>query len=282
VLRLVHGLIKKVIIADPLGILADAAFSTPDGSLTALTAWIGVAAYTFQIYFDFSGYSDMAIGLARMFGFRFPENFNRPYSSVSVTDFWRRWHMTLSGWFRDYLYIPLGGDRVSKPRVYLNLLIVFLATGVWHGAAWTFVLWDAYHGTFLLIERISGLRYIDDAIWQWPRRFATFFIVMMGWVLFRSETLTEAGHFYSALFRFDGAFFSPELALAATWKELAILALASLVILLPRSFNGGRFLAETDGPWAGLARAAILLVAFPYALVQVVGLSFSPFLYFQF
>jgi alginate O-acetyltransferase complex protein AlgI len=116
VLRFVHGLIKKVIIADPLGVLADAAFSTPDGNLTTLTAWIGVTAYTFQIYFDFSGYSDMAIGLARMLGFRFPENFNRPYSSVSVTDFWRRWHMTLSAWFRDYLYIPLGGDRVSQAR----------------------------------------------------------------------------------------------------------------------------------------------------------------------
>lgn len=129
VLRFVHGLINKVIIADPIGVLADAAFSTPHSNLTALTAWIGVAAYTFQIYFEFSGYSDMAIGLARMFGFRFPENFNRPYSSVSITDFWRRWHMTLTGWFRDYLYIPLGGDRVSPVRTYANLLIVFLALG---------------------------------------------------------------------------------------------------------------------------------------------------------
>ena len=281
-IRFVHGLVKKTIIADPLGILADAAFSTPDGSLTALTAWVGVTAYTLQIYFDFSGYSDMAIGLARMFGFRFPENFNRPYSSVSITDFWRRWHMTLSAWFRDYLYIPLGGDRVSKPRVYLNLLIVFMATGVWHGASWTFILWGAYHGAFLLIERISGLRYLDDEAWQWPRRIATLLIVMMGWVLFRSESLAQAGLFYSALFSFDGAFVSPELALELTLKTLCILALASLVVLLPRDFNGGRFLSENNAPWAGLARAAVLLVAFPYALIQVVGLTFSPFLYFQF
>jgi alginate O-acetyltransferase complex protein AlgI len=282
VLRFVHGLIKKIIIADPLGVLANAAFSTPPDNLTMLTAWIGVATYTFQIYFDFSGYSDMAIGLARMFGFRFPENFNRPYSSVSITDFWRRWHMTLSGWFRDYLYIPLGGDRISPARTYANLLIVFLATGIWHGANWTFILWGAYHGVFLLIERITGLRYLDDETWQWPRRIATFFIVMMGWVLFRSEDLAQAGQFYSALVKPHSLYLSPELALAATWKEFAILALASLVAVLPRNFNGGAFLAQSDGRWAAPARAAILLVVFPYAIVEAVGATFSPFLYFQF
>ena len=153
--RFALGLSKKVVIADPAGRVADAAFAVsaaPDDG----TAWLGALAYTVQIYFDFSGYSDMAIGMARMFGFRFPENFNRPYSSVSMSDFWRRWHMTLSRWFRDYVYIPMGGSRGTQAQTVRNLLFVFLLTGAWHGAAWTFVLWGVYNGLLLVGERLGG------------------------------------------------------------------------------------------------------------------------------
>ena len=158
VVRFLHGLAKKVVIADALGAVADAAFNLPAGEMTTSAAWIGAFAYTMQIYFDFSAYSDMAIGLAKMFGLTFPENFRRPYSALSITDFWRRWHITLSNWIREYLYIPLGGSRVSRPKMYRNLIIAFFLTGLWHGANWTFIVWGIYHGTLLIIERVLNLR----------------------------------------------------------------------------------------------------------------------------
>ena len=184
--RFALGLSKKVIVADSVGPIAGAAFDTSAADLTTATAWIGILAYTVQIYFDFSGYSDMAIGLASMFGFRLPENFNRPYSAHSITDFWRRWHMSLSRWFRDYVYIPLGGNRNGKVSTYRNLMIVFVLVGFWHGAAWTFLIWGLYHGGLLIIERITGydaakatgLRLVGQ-------RALTALLVMIGWVFFR-------------------------------------------------------------------------------------------------
>ena len=170
--RFALGLCKKVLIADQVAPIADAAFSG-DGDLTTGAAWIGALAYTIQIYFDFSGYSDMAIGLARMFGFKFPENFARPYSAVSMTDFWRRWHITLSSWFRDYVYIPLGGSRVSQRVTVRNLMIIFLLVGFWHGAAWTFVLWGVYNGALLVAERLTGISKAPDARLAAPRRAAS-------------------------------------------------------------------------------------------------------------
>ena len=161
--------------------------------LNSTTAWLGVLAYTVQIYFDFSGYSDMAIGLARMFGFRFPENFNRPYSAVSMTDFWRRWHMSLSRWFRDYVYVPLGGNRMGTRTTIRNLLFVFLLTGLWHGAAWTFVLWGLFHGVLLVIERLTGINALADDRAAGGRRAATLVLVMIGWVLFRSARARASG-----------------------------------------------------------------------------------------
>ncbi len=157
VYRFAHGLGKKVLIADTVAPIADAVFATPAGELGTMTALLGLVAYTVQLYFDFSGYSDMAIGIGQMFGFKLPENFDRPYASRSVTEFWRRWHMSLSRWFRDYLYVPLGGNRGSGLATYRNLIIVFLVTGLWHGAAWTFVVWGAYHGLILLVERRLGI-----------------------------------------------------------------------------------------------------------------------------
>ena len=184
--RFFIGLGKKVLIANVLGASADAIFNLPHDQLSTTTAWYGALSYTFQIYFDFSGYSDMAIGLGLMMGFRFPENFNNPYTAVSITDFWRRWHITLGAWMRNYLYIPLGGNRVnSKLRLYFNLWLVFLLSGLWHGAAWGFIIWGAYHGFFLVMERLF--------LGKWLARLGkaafiyTFGVVMVGWVFFRLE-----------------------------------------------------------------------------------------------
>ena len=197
------GLAKKVIIANHMGLQADNIFAMNYAGLDTYTAWIGILAYTFQIYFDFSGYSDMAIGIAKMIGFKFPENFNNPYISRSITEFWKRWHITLGAWMRNYLYIPLGGNRVSSNgRLYFNLWIVFLASGLWHGASWSFILWGAYHGLFLVLER-SFLSKIYDKIGKLPSTIITFFIVAVGWVFFRVEKVSDAFVFIKRLFAFD-------------------------------------------------------------------------------
>ncbi len=197
--RFFIGLGKKVLIANVLGVTTEVVFSLPTGQLTTSSAWFGALNYTMQIYFDFSGYSDMAIGLGMMMGFRFPENFNNPYTALSITDFWRRWHMTLGAWMRNYLYIPLGGNKVnSKMRLYLNLWLVFLASGLWHGAAWGFIIWGAYHGFFLVIERLF--------LGKWLAKLGkmsfiyTFFVVLIGWVFFRIENFSTSVGFYKAMF----------------------------------------------------------------------------------
>ena len=202
--RFAIGLAKKVLIANQMGLYADSVFALNYSDLGTSTAWMGILAYTFQIYFDFAGYSDMAIGIARMVGFKFPENFNNPYISQSITEFWRRWHISLGAWMRNYLYIPLGGNRVeTKRRLYFNLWLVFLASGLWHGASWSFVLWGAYHGLFLVMER-SFLLKIYDKIGKLPSMFLTFFFVVIGWVFFRIENISEAFVFLKRLFVFDG------------------------------------------------------------------------------
>jgi alginate O-acetyltransferase complex protein AlgI len=279
--RFALGLCKKVLIADQVGPIADAAFAAGGGDLNSTTAWLGVLAYTVQIYFDFSGYSDMAIGLARMFGFRFPENFNRPYSSVSITDFWRRWHMSLSRWFRDYVYVPLGGNRLGTRTTVRNLLFVFLLTGAWHGAAWTFVLWGLFHGVLIVGERLTGINALPDDRAATVRRAATLLLVMLGWVLFRSDGLGEAGEFYRAMVSFD--FGSVPSAVDATVSAQSLLALAvgMLSFGMPRDLVLGRVL---DGEWTGRPlrlRLAVLSIS-PWAAITVAAGSFSPFLYFQF
>lgn len=197
--RFVIGLAKKVLIANTLGLPADAIFMLTNGELVTAQAWLGVICYSLQIYYDFSGYSDMAIGLGRMFGFEFRENFNYPYATQSVTEFWRCWHISLSTWFRDYVYIPLGGNRRGPLRNYLNLLIVFLLCGLWHGASWMFVLWGLYHGVFLVLERLGLGQWIETKLWSPLRHAYTLFTIMIGWVLFRSESLANAGGFIAAL-----------------------------------------------------------------------------------
>lgn len=201
--RFAIGLAKKVLIANQMGLQADTIFSMNYVNLDTYTAWIGILAYTFQIYFDFSGYSDMAIGIAKMIGFKFPENFNNPYISRSITEFWRRWHISLGTWMRNYLYIPLGGNRVSsKRRLYFNLWFVFLASGLWHGASWSFVIWGAYHGLFLVLER-SFLMNLYNKIGKLPSTIITFFIVVIGWVFFRVEKVSDAFIYLKRMLSFD-------------------------------------------------------------------------------
>ena len=283
VVRFAHGLAKKVIVADAAGLVADRVFSLHADEMTTTAAWLGVIAYTVQIYFDFSGYSDMAIGMGRMFGFHFPENFRRPYSALSITDFWRRWHITLSNWFRDYLYIPLGGSRGSKAITYRNLVVVFLLTGLWHGASWTFVIWGLYHGALLLIERLTGQRPVgDDAPNSWARRVLTLLAVMVGWVIFRSENLGQAWFIFEMMFTFQGGPLPFEVASVLTTRIQLTLWLASTVALLPRNFVAGIVLPQGQGRLAAAGRVGLLVVGLPYALALAALGTFSPFLYYQF
>jgi alginate O-acetyltransferase complex protein AlgI len=282
-IRFAHGMVKKVLIADSLSNVVDAAFhSMSAGTLTTSAAWIGAVAYTLQLYFDFSGYSDMAIGIAAMLGFTLPENFRRPYSSVSVTEFWRRWHMTLSRWFRDYVYIPLGGNRGSERATYRNLVLVFGLTGLWHGAAWSFVVWGLYHGFWLLVERRFGWRALEERP-RFPalRRAATVLIVLVGWVLFRAGSMHGALDYYRAMIVPTGGV-TDAVSQALTSQATFVLVLAAGIVLLPGGRSGGRWLAESAGRVAVAARAGVLGVALPLALVYALAGSFSPFLYFQF
>jgi alginate O-acetyltransferase complex protein AlgI len=277
--RFAWGLCKKVLIADQVGLIADAAFAP--GAPSGATAWIGALAYTVQIYFDFSGYSDMAIGLARMFGFVFPENFARPYSSVSMTDFWRRWHMTLSGWFRDYVYIPLGGSRGTTEVTVRNLMVVFFLTGAWHGAAWTFVLWGLYNGVLLVGERLTGISVLAPERYATGRRAATLLLVIFGWVLFRCNGIAQAIDFYRAMLSPDLGSLSPAVDAAATPRAQLALAVGIASFLLPRDLVVGKLL---QAGWSGVPLAARIAViaGLPIAAIGVAAGSFSPFLYFRF
>jgi alginate O-acetyltransferase complex protein AlgI len=193
------GLSYKVLLANPISEFTDTIFGVDPQYLTVKAAWLGAVGYTFQLYFDFAGYSLMAIGLGKIMGFKYPDNFNLPYSAKSVTDFWRRWHMTLSRWFRDYLYIPLGGNRKSSLRTYTNLGIVFILCGLWHGAAFTFIFWGAYHGLFLIIERI-GLLNLGFMKSNFVRQIYTWIVIIIGWVIFRSADLNQAGSHIKSMF----------------------------------------------------------------------------------
>jgi alginate O-acetyltransferase complex protein AlgI len=276
------GLAKKVIVADTVAPIADTVFRLDSTVLTTPSAWLGVLAYTLQIYFDFSGYSDMAIGLARMFGLHFPENFNRPYSSVNITDFWQRWHMSLSRWFRDYLYIPLGGNRGSTFSTYRNLMIIFVASGFWHGAAWTFLIWGLYHGGWLIIERATGLAKIPDDKYVLPRRAITFLLVMFGWVFFRAQDMGNAGHIFKAMFSFDFGPTPAEVSRVMTDFRTMTIVLAFFVVFVPRGFVMGRLLDESRGKVANALRLGYTGIAAPYAAVIIAAGTLSPFLYFKF
>jgi alginate O-acetyltransferase complex protein AlgI len=283
--RFIIGLGKKMLVANLVAVPADAIFALPTSELTLGLAWLGIVCYTLQIYFDFSGYSDMAIGLARLFGFRFPENFNYPYIAHSMTDFWRRWHISLSTWFRDYLYVPLGGNRHGPARTYLNLWLVFLLCGLWHGAAWTFVAWGLYHGSFLVLERLGLGRWLEN-LWTPARHAYTILAVMVGWVFFRAETLRQAGSFLAAMAGFaSGSGLEQHVGLHV--NAIVALALAAGVLgsapLLPRLARWRKDIATIEGRAlveAGrLAGLAFLLVA--SAMLMAAG-TYNPFIYFRF
>lgn len=280
--RFALGLAKKVVVADAVGPVATVLFDGHVSQLSTGGAWLGALAYTLQIYFDFSGYSDMAIGLGRMFGFRLPENFARPYSAVSITDFWRRWHMSLSRWFRDYLYIPLGGNRGGALKTYRNLFTVFILVGFWHGAAWTFLIWGFYHGVLLVLERLTGIAKVPADRWQVPRRAVTFLLVVVGWVPFRANGLGRAADILDRMFVPHGGGLPPEAHFALTNQRIVIFALAMLVVLLPGTFVMGKALDAGRTRLVSLARYAYMGVAAPYAALLVAAGTFSPFLYFKF
>ena len=280
--RFTWGLGKKVLIADVCSRVANAGFQADPHLLWRGAAWLALLGYTLQIYFDFSGYSDMAVGLARMFGFHFPENFLHPYTAVSMTDFWRRWHMSLSQWFRDYLYIPLGWNRVSSWKVYRNLFIVFLVTGVWHGAAWTFVIWGLWHGAFLMLERFTGLARWEDKRLRTLRRVVTMLVVMLSWAMFRSPNAAACREFLGVLFQSGrkGEFPVPMIKLMDVQTMLAFAA-GLTAFFASRTMTAGMFLGG-EGVWAHRARAVVLLLLLPVVISQVVASDYSPFLYFQF
>jgi alginate O-acetyltransferase complex protein AlgI len=275
------GLGQKVLIADVLASSADQVFGLPASELTVSTAWLGLLSYTLQIYFDFSGYSHMAIGLGHMLGFTFPQNFNFPYISRSIAEFWRRWHITLSSWFRDYVYIPLGGDRRGRIRTYINLWIVFLLCGFWHGASWNFIVWGAYHGTLLAWERNVGRAFLLS-IWTPLAHIYTLMAVALGWVLFRCTSLDHAGYFYKALFGL-GARTSvmnpPDRILShSVMLALTVGALCST----PALTIAERWLIAQRSFLATSVDSALAVVILVLAVLSVANAAYSPFIYFRF
>lgn len=279
--RFVIGLAKKVLIANQMGLQADTIFAMDYSTIDSTTAWVGILAYTFQIYFDFSGYSDMAIGIGKMIGFKFPENFNSPYISQSITEFWRRWHMTLGAWMRNYLYIPLGGNRVSsKSRLYFNLWFVFLASGLWHGASWSFILWGAFHGLFLVLER-GFLLNVYKKIGKLPSTAITFFLVVIGWVFFRIENISDAFIFLKQMFAFN---FNYSVSIS---KEFIFFFVIALFFAFFSFSAKGQKIQDSVffGEYNLTKHYSFSLIAVVLLMLSVSSISsfgFNPFIYFRF
>lgn len=276
------GLAKKAVIANSVALTADEIFNGPTSQNTPAIAWLGLICYTFQLYFDFSGYSDMAIGLGRMFGFRFPENFNYPFVSRSITEFWRRWHISLSSWFRDYVYIPLGGNRTGN--VYFNLMCVFVLTGIWHGASWNFILWGIYFGIIVVAERFvtKGL----NCKFHFPTVLSiawTFFLWMMSMVLFRAEDLSAAVLYYKSLF---GAITECNPRFALSWyldRHLAFILIISVIAALPIGKNMYLWVKGklSENLFTFLVNIVTIFLL-GISLLYVVTSTYNPFIYFQF
>ncbi len=278
--RFTLGLAKKVMIANPLGAYADSVFAADASFLSSPVLWIGILAYAFQIYYDFAGYSDMAIGLGRMIGFDFVENFNNPYISQSISEFWRRWHMTLGRWMRDYLYIPLGGSKVSVGRMYFNLWLVFLISGFWHGAAWNFVVWGAFHGLFLIADRVFLLK-LYSKIGKLPSVLITFVITLVGWVLFRSENMAQVWDFTAGMFSFRGGdtiYVSREV-----WVTMFFAAVFAFWAYAPLVEKWQTRLFDKEHKLRHLVVMTLLsIVFFIISLGAITSSGFNPFIYFRF
>lgn len=279
-IRFSVGLAKKVIIANTLAETADVIFAMSPGDWTSTIAWTGIIAYTFQIYFDFAGYSDMAIGLGKMLGFKFPENFESPYTSASITEFWRRWHITLGSFMRDYLYIPMGGSRKSTLITYRNLFVVFLLSGLWHGASWNYLMWGAFHGFFLVTERITGLAKFDRA--RLIRIPVTFFIVVLGWVVFRIEETEKIGLFYTALFDFSGTY--PIQVFNMKFVVIGLIGLIFSFITLTKLGEQWRvhFYASIYSNKSLVTYFTLATVLFILSSGYLATGAFNPFIYFRF
>ncbi len=293
--RFIMGLGKKVLIANTLAVAADQIFAISSGQLTTGLAWLGITCYTLQIYFDFSGYSDMAIGMGRMFGFEILENFNYPYISTSIRDFWRRWHISLTNWFRDYLYIPLGGNRGTPARTYLNLLIVFFLCGLWHGASWTFVVWGLYHGTFLILERLRFGKFVNS-MWRPFRHLYTILVFMIGWVFFRADTLPYALEYVKAMSGFAAGDGIQYFAAMYLNREIMVAMVIGIMLSAPifpwlkrirnsMAENWGNKIAFTT--FAVNAGSSLINILFLGILLGVCALylasgSYNPFIYFRF
>ena len=285
--RFIIGLAKKMIIANNCAYVADYIFGLPNHSISTPVIWIAMIAYTFQIFYDFSGYSDMAIGLGKMVGFDFRENFNYPYISTSIQEFWRRWHISLSTWFRDYVYIPLGGSRVSPNRVYINLFIVFLVTGFWHGASWSFMFWGMFHGLFIVLERL-WLKDKLEKVWAPVAHFYTLSIVLIGWVFFRADTLELAVFYLGKLVSFTT--YATDQAVITQIISKEVIAAMVMGALLSTPIYG--WLKAKIEPKLSTRRGAELVLNYGYnigllilfiATCSLIAVnSYNPFIYFRF
>lgn len=278
IMRFVVGLGKKVLLANQMGAVWTQIYAI-GGDISALMAWTGAAAYTFQIYFDFSGYSDMAIGLGRMFGFKFPENFRYPYESVSITDFWRRWHITLSTWFKEYLYIPLGGNRRGLARQALNLLIVWTLTGFWHGAGWNFVMWGLYYFAILFIEKLFLLKALDKL----PRLFRhayALLLIVIGWVIFASDDVSVMLPYLGSMFGANGALGGMDVYTLLTRAALMVICCVASTELPKRLFVTAA--GKMNEKAAFTVKSVLTLALLALSVVFLIGDSYNPFLYFRF
>lgn len=280
--RFMVGFAQKVLIADSVAPLVDQTFALENPTFVA--AWLGALAYTVQLYFDFMGYSSMAIGIGLMMGFRFIENFNHPYISRSITEFWRRWHISLSSWLKDYLYIPIGGNRQGKVRTYINLFLTMLLGGWWHGANWTFVLWGAWHGTLLSIERALGFK---DANWPKIMMLPTLLAVILGWVMFRADNVTDAFGFYAGMIGMNGFAMEDTLAWQVKYQDVMFLVIGWAIIYLHPKYMEFRKPIEGSAAWKTTGHHNVTvsigsIVLFGLAVTKLAAASYSPFLYFQF
>ena len=278
IMRFVVGLGKKVLLANQMGAVWSEIYAL-GGDVSALMAWTGAIAYTFQIYFDFSGYSDMAIGLGRMFGFKFPENFRYPYQSVSITDFWRRWHITLSTWFKEYLYIPLGGNRRGLARQALNLLIVWSLTGFWHGAGWNFVLWGLYYFVILFIEKLFLLKALDK-LPKFFRHVYALLLIIIGWVIFASDDVSVLLPYLGSMFGANGAIGGMDVYTLLTKAALLIICCIASTELPKKLFLSA---AGAMNEKAAFTLKSVLTIALlALSMILLIGDSYNPFLYFRF
>lgn len=278
IMRFVVGLGKKVLLANQMGAVWTQIYAL-GGDISALMAWTGAAAYTFQIYFDFSGYSDMAIGLGRMFGFKFPENFRYPYESVSITDFWRRWHITLSTWFKEYLYIPLGGNRRGLARQALNLLIVWTLTGFWHGAGWNFVMWGLYYFAILFIEKLFLLKALDK-LPRLLRHAYALLLIVIGWVIFASDDVSVMLPYLGSMFGANGALGGMDVYTLLTRAALMVICCVASTELPRRLFVTAA--GKMNEKAAFTVKSVLTLTLLALSVVFLIGDSYNPFLYFRF